>query len=378
MNWVLRQGGPFNRVFVDEFHDANEGVKERIELVWSMVVQGLRALSAQVLLLTATMPPHLVHMYQQLLQRNDFNIIRESSDRPNLAYHFLPGYQPAHREHYHYEDIVQDLIVSLCDRIATSTRPRDRILVFFSNLPSVKSFADAHGYLMHHSGRSKEELKDTLSRWDSGHCPVIVSTTAMAQGFDRRDVRYTIVANVLYGMTLLSQMMGRCGRDGLQGEMFFIGPPGTDDHAPDHWDLKSADAQKLLNTIKTCQRYFTIKHMDGAQFAYSCITPPNLIPVNPCGNCAPESELHTLGLMSVATAAQRYHSNTAGYVPAPSVSGRVLVPSSSTDTSSSISSFKVYPDASTSGTSLEAARIEVSPFLSSRIRHLYILKGLSL
>lgn len=304
-NWVLREGGAFNRVFVDEFHDAHEGVKDRVQHVWRMVVEGLRAVSAQVVLLTATMPPHLLHMYQQLLKRDDFNVIRESSDRPNLAYHFLPAYDPAVRPQYHYEDIAQELVVSLRRRIALSSRPRDRIIVFFPNLPSVNSFTDEHGYLLHFSSRTKDQLNETLSRWDSGECPVMVSTTAMAQGFDRSDVRYIIVADVYYGMTLLSQMIGRCGRDGLRGDLFFIGPPSQRLQVPAHWDTVSMDAQNILNSIPTCQRFYTMTHMDGVQFAYTCTSAPaHLQPVNPCGNCDPESELHQEGLIAVASAAQ--------------------------------------------------------------------------
>ena len=341
-NWILRGGTPFNRVFIDEFHDAHEGVKQRVEEVWRSVVEGLLALSAQIVLLTATMPPHLVPIYQRLLKRSDFNIIRESSDRPNLSYHFLPAYESARRPQYHYEDIAQELIVSLRERITASSRPRDRILLFLPSLPSVKSFASQHGYLLHHSGRTDEELQQTLARWDSGECAVVVATTAMAQGFDRADIRYTIVADVFYGMTLLSQIMGRCGRDGYRGELFFIASSRATADAPDLWDSESRDAQTLLNRIKTCQRYFTITHMDGPHFAYACTAAPlHVQPVNPCGNCDPESEIHQLALTAIASAAQRYHSSSANRAPGasgPLPRAHALILPSSAGTSSTQSS----------------------------------------
>lgn len=324
-----------------------EGVEERIEKVWVPLAAMLNTIRAQIIFTTATMPPYMVCSYRMLLARGDFNIIRDSSDRPNVAFHFIPGYPepfPPRRDYY-YEDIVHALIRIFTAIILGSSTPDDRILVFFARTSTVQTFAQAHNYLWHNSTRSKVGLDATLAAWDQGSSRVLVGTTSLAQGLDRPNVRIVIVANAIYGHTTLTQMLGRAGRDGLPADLLFVGPHGTDKKPPRSSPNPSIAAQHSLNAEKGCQRQFSMAAMDGPRLqAYSCLDSP----AHPCGNCAPEGvqqaavhavrEAQKIHTRQVEVSAQTSRSNVRTSTSTTSLSAK-----SARSTESSVSSISSFP-----------------------------------
>lgn len=250
------------------------------------------------------MPEYLLPLYQSRLGRADFNVCKLSSDRPNVAFHFVPAYAELSppRRNYHYEDIVHALIRLLTPIIVASPTPNGRILVFFSSTSTVKSFAEQHRYLWHSSERSKIGLDATLAAWDAGHSRVLVGTTSLAQGLDRDDVRVVIVANVLYGHTTLTQMLGRAGRDEFHSDLFFIGPHGTNKQPPRTSPNPSIDAQHRINAETGCQRQLSMLLMDGPGLQpYCCLDGF----AHRCGNCDPAG-LQRVALQAVNSAQQVY------------------------------------------------------------------------
>lgn len=283
-----------------------EGVKARIEEVWNRFSPAVFAHRAQLIILTATLPRHLIADYQKQLQRDDINIIREPSDRPNIAYHSIIAYLRAMSESYHYEDITQHLIAFLIHHIEQSSTPTDRILVFFPGRDIVEAFGTAHNYLWYHSRCPKSALADILESWDDPDCRVLIATTAMAQGLDRR-VRYVIAANVVYGISTIAQMMGRAGRDDRPANMFFVGPQNMPLDVNARWQEDTMLAQHHLHTTDTCLREVMMVSLDGPSLAYQCLADSSTaVSVNPCGTCAPQSAIHLLAVQAVETARQAY------------------------------------------------------------------------
>lgn len=316
---------------MDEIHDSGEGVPARREKTYKPLMQKLKDFNVQLIFLTATMPDYLRADYRQLFDRADFTIFSETSDRPNVAYHFEPASQELTQrvkndfKNYQYQDVVQELIGKLTTTIGNSTSPQDRILVFFSTPDIVESFAEEHGYLWHNSNRTHSGLQETLDAWDAHTSRVLVGTTSLAQGLDRDCVRFVIVSNVYYGHTTLVQMLGRAGRDGRASDLFFIGPHGADLQAPFVVDKPSVAAQHYLNAYQGCQRKFSMVSMDGpAHAAYSCLDPAdhNRGDVQPCGKCAPTSALHQMLVSSVvaATAAHGQLQSSLRSIKAPTAS----------------------------------------------------------
>lgn len=325
-----------------------EGVEERIENIWIPLAGMLFKHPVQIIFTTATMPPYMVDQYRALLGRSDFNIIRVSSDRPNVAFHLIPAYAepfPA-RRNYNYEDVVHALIRVFTALIVRSSTPNDRILVFFPLTRTVQEFAEAHNYLWHNSTRSKIGLNATLAAWDARSSRVLVGTTSLAQGLDRGDVRIVIVANALYGHTTLTQMLGRAGRDGLPSDLLFIAPYGTNTQPPRASNNPSHAAQHHLNAATGCQRLLSMVSMDGPNLpSYSCLGSV----AHPCGNCGPEG-IQRVAVLAVREAEALY--NRQLLVSAqPSRSSRpsskdTLSTKSSRTASSSLSSITSFPTSS--------------------------------
>lgn len=321
---ILRESWDFERIVIDEGHDMQEGVKARIETTWNELAEALFAYKAQLIILTATLPPYLVPAYQKQLRRDDFNIIREPSDRPNIAYHYILSYVRAISDAYNYEDIIQQLVSSLTNRITQSSTPSDRILVFFPGREMVEAFGTAHEYLWYHSCCTKSALAQRLASWDRLDSRVLVATTAMAQGLDRSNVRYVIAANVPYGISTVAQMMGRAGRDGLASDMFFIGPAIIPLDLSTRWHEDSILAQHHLNSTDTCQRHILATSLDGPKLSYQCITEGStVVNINPCGTCAPRSAMHRLALEAVENARVTYASQSSEFSAAAISSNRV-------------------------------------------------------
>lgn len=247
----------------------------------------------QIIALTGTIPPLCVRLYHQLLDRPDFTIFRQPSDRHNLSLHYIP----AHRrpsESYSHEDVVLELIANLQALPNVTTDPADgtdRILVFFPNTKHVQSFATANDFLWYHSKEgSKLALKDVLAAWDNGPCNVLVASTAMAQGLDRSNVRYVIMVEMHYGISLLAQMMGRAGRDGFPSATYFIGHKSN---------MKDED-MGLFSDPGTCYRQTMTDFLDGEQYSFCCLNSP--YDVLPCGHCKPNSKANLVGLKAVSDA----------------------------------------------------------------------------
>lgn len=306
LGWLLRDNPSYERIIVDEGHDMQEGVKARIEEVWDRLGEALFAHKAQIIILTGTLPRYLIDAYQKQLQRDDMNIIREPSDRRNNAYHSVVAYARSSFESYHYGDITEQLIVNLTRHIEQSSTPDDRILVFFPSRDVVEAFGTAHNYLWYHSRCTKSAMADTLESWDRHDYRVLIATTAMAQGLDRR-LRYVIAANVVYGITTIAQMMGRAGRDGQPSDMIFIGPPTVPLDVDVPWHEDSILAQHQLHTTTTCQREVMMTSLDGPSNTYQClINGSTAVDIHPCGICAPQSPVHLLALQAVETARRAY------------------------------------------------------------------------
>lgn len=289
-----------------------EGVKARIETTWNLLADALFAHKSQLIILSGSFPPHLIPAYQKQLQRDDLNVIREPSDRPNIAYHSIIAYVRAISDDYYYEDITQQLIASLMHHIEQSSTPTDRILVFFANRDTVEAFGTAHNYIWYHSHCTKTALADALESWDNLDCHVLVATTSMAQGLDRSNVRFVIAANIPYGVTTVTQMVGRAGRDGQPSDMFFVGPSHVPLPVDVRWHEDSMLAQHHLNTTSACQREAMMISLDGpSDHTYQCFSDVSTaVDMHPCGTCAPLSAMHLLALQAVETARQAYDSRS--------------------------------------------------------------------
>lgn len=290
--WIAAGFPEFTRIIIDEFQDAVEGVLSRRE-TWRKLAEELTRYFMQIIILTGTIPPSFVRYYHHLLGRPDFTIYRQPSDRHNVSLHYIPAHRRATISYAH-EDVCLRLIKNLQNLPPVSLKHQpgqDRILVFFPSTDLVQNFGKRNSFLWYHSKEgSKLALQEVLQLWDEGPCKVLIASTAMAQGLDRKDVRWVIVVDMHYGISLLAQMMGRAGRDDIPSATYFIGSSAK---------INAQDVG-VFDESKTCHRKIMMNFLDGLRFSYTCLDAPH--PVTLCGNCDPNSESHRIGLDAVAGA----------------------------------------------------------------------------
>lgn len=261
------------------------------QAAWKAVAAGLSRFKWQICLLTGTLPPGEVEAVYRLLRRRDFNIFRLPSDRHNISLHNVPAYTPSTRTYCH-EDVAQKLIKTLQDLSNPQGElGKDRILVFFPNTEQVERFAKSENYLWYHSKEGNAlMMRKVMESWDEGKSNVMVASTALAQGLDKENIRYVLAVDIHFGISLLSQMMGRAGRDEEASDVYFISHPSQQ---------KDSDMEIFANPW-TCHREDMMNYLDGPGLSYRCTAAARW--VNYCGNCAPTAPMHQIGLQAASDA----------------------------------------------------------------------------
>ncbi|KIK73276.1 hypothetical protein PAXRUDRAFT_21036 [Paxillus rubicundulus Ve08.2h10] len=276
-------GQRIKRIFVDELHDVAHGHPKRRPR-WDVLARQFSALSAKIILMTATCPPLAVpHFLKPFDMRpKDVLTIRGPTDRPEIGLHairVLPTLQnvPLHQ-----------IVRALHDRL----EQHERMLVFFNTKREAEMFAKASGSAVFHSdlweaGNTKAY---NLDRWDSGDTKVMACTTAFTQGINRPHVRFVVVFEPDLGLLVTMQMVGRAGRDGVESHAFLVGTSTTMPYA-----VKGIGAYQCnfltvqLMLTNQCRVYTSMKYLNRVGMPYECKDHPSRVP---CDNCDPFGMIH--------------------------------------------------------------------------------------
>ncbi|KAG0691682.1 P-loop containing nucleoside triphosphate hydrolase protein, partial [Suillus ampliporus] len=170
----------------------------------------------QVILLTATMPPHRLDSYLKpfRLKKDAILTVRYATNRPEIGMHVV-----------HVEPIAaKQSLAHIVHALKTLLKDEERILVFFGANRDAGEFGKENKSAVYHSelweaGNTKAY---NLDLWDRGESKVMACTTAFAQGIDRSNVRFVLIFRPAYGLLVNNQMLGRAGRDGLESHVFFV------------------------------------------------------------------------------------------------------------------------------------------------------------
>jgi superfamily II DNA helicase RecQ len=173
----------------------------------------------QLIFVTASDPP----VTHKLFCRNahisyNTRVIRSSTDRPELGYHFLPI------DTRKTGMTVLQGTTRLVAKLKATLEPHERIIVFFKGHRGAEAFATDNKCAVYHSqlppaGNNKAF---NLNLWDTGKTQVMAATTALMQGLDRPSVRHVVFHDSAYGLVLYHQGGGRAGRDGTFSYVFVV------------------------------------------------------------------------------------------------------------------------------------------------------------
>jgi superfamily II DNA helicase RecQ len=232
-------GQRISTIFVDEFHDLYSPHPNR-RGVWEDACRAITRLPKQRAFVSATHPPHLHEVFlnkAHIGSRFPIQVIRASTDRPELAYYVL------NVDHSPRGKALWPSTVSLVGRLTELLESDERILIFFEQREQIDEFSRATGCAIYHSklpavGNTKTH---NLDLWDSGKSQIMAATTAAGQGIDRPYVKFVVVHGHTFGMTPYVQQGGHGGRGGRLSYVILLREPripGRDPqriHSPDSY-----------------------------------------------------------------------------------------------------------------------------------------------
>lgn len=207
---------PISRIVVDNAHHALFDPKHRD-------MEAVRFIKVPLLLMSATVPPHLEKKLVSRYQLSDQHVlVRASMDRWQVEYSVS---EPSRTE----EDLCNRAVNIVMDALAT-LRPRDRILVFVSSKKIGDTLALALFCEFYYTGdKSTGEPGLTpadrcliLESWHRGDRRVLVSTGAVGAANDYPSTRLVLHVGTPSGMIDFIQESGRAGRDNLPAQSIVI------------------------------------------------------------------------------------------------------------------------------------------------------------
>ena len=198
---------PVRRIFVDEPQYAL--TSSNFRSVYKNLEE-LRIMPAQLVLLSATIPPASVATILSAYALDSVpTIIRSSTVRPEIEYVVYPAMAGS---------AIQTMVAQLVSTYSSQFGPDDRGIIWVRTL----SDADYYSATLHlpcyrgvKQGTAYTESKQAamLDQWRTGQAKFIVCTTAFACGNDYAHVRISIEAQVAHNFQDHIQQEGRIGRN---------------------------------------------------------------------------------------------------------------------------------------------------------------------
>jgi len=176
----------------------------------------IRSVNAQVVLLTATIPPQLEDEVRVTFGCSDWKVIRRIEDRPELNYQVFDA-RPIASTKKEFDHKFCSLVKQVCERFG----PADRGIVYCLQTTWAEEVAKYLNKairqdfcLPYHAKMSKEDRTAAIEAWKRGDVLFLIATSALGAGLDYGSVK--AIVHHVRGKNLIEfvQETGRAGRNG--------------------------------------------------------------------------------------------------------------------------------------------------------------------
>ena len=241
------------RIFFDEAHLAI--ASESFRPVMRNVVF-LRTLGVPIILLSATIPPSMVHELE-IRFASKYSVIRDSTVRKNLGYVVKRFDAKYTTRNTMKANIIQQINLAAI---------QERLILFCRSIAMVNEFQDLFNSLnpsIYHSDLTDEQRQENVDSWKSGASKLIIATSGFGAGVDYSNVKYVHHWEGPHSMLDYAQECGRAGRSGSVAycmmwtyNAFLESKRGIDENVLDF----------LISTSDKCIRQSVHEYLDHASF----------------------------------------------------------------------------------------------------------------
>ena len=251
----LQTQGKLDRIVVDEAHVPLTSASFRPRLI---LLDRLRSIPCQMVLLTGTLPPLLQKDLENayLLGSVDQGLryIRASTNRPNVEY-VVETYEDSRLE---------ETVVQCMQTVRKEFGVSQRAVVFCRSRSTCERIAEKLGCQLYH--RTFEAKEESLDSWMDGGEKVMIATSALGTGVDIDGIRLVVHLGRPHGIMDFVQEVGRAGRNGEsvrsqivlgKREIGWLQSDGACERE------RNREGLRLFLTDKQCRRQRLSAIMDG-------------------------------------------------------------------------------------------------------------------
>jgi len=241
----LSQHRLLDRIVIDEIHQpvVDAGFRN-VE-----AIDKLTNYSAQVVLMTATLPPTMVSSLCSFIKLPSFFTIRSTTNRMNICYQVK---------------IVQNITKELAAILKEEEKSnKSRIMVYCRSISETRLLQSEVNAQIFHSRMTRDEQDKSLADWTY----IMACTTSLSAGRDTPYVDLVIHKGPPFTMVDYIQQSGRAGRNNTKARSIILSRHLPDKHI-DHlrsqkWKRSDYEALKYLINKEECRRRSISTLMDG-------------------------------------------------------------------------------------------------------------------
>ncbi|TEB31756.1 hypothetical protein FA13DRAFT_1709657 [Coprinellus micaceus] len=226
--------------------------------------------SIQTILLTATLPVHLVNRLFDEISLSAPLVLRTTTERANVSINVTVVDSDAS---------VEEEVISTYNRTRAS-HPDGQALIFSRSRRSAEEYGRRLRIPHVHAEMEIEEIEAVLSDFRSGAVPALSCTSFLGVGLDIPNVTHVIHAGLPYDLLSYSQEAGRAGRErNSLAWSHIIANRNSLAHQDDD-EFGSRAMKEFVLDDSTCRRILPWTYLDGAALPCSMLSPtPHLCDV---------------------------------------------------------------------------------------------------
>lgn len=269
---ALYANNRLDRIVLDEAHLLLTASHYREKLG---LLGALRSIPCPFVCMTATLPPSAEVELKRLLAMTQPQMLRASSDRPNLEYQVKPLDPGLGPSQISQEELLVREAINICtqdikqwEQEAQDRTSTARGLCYVRQIALGQRIAKALQCPIYHAGLTLPVRQRTLTAWSEGDSnPFLVATSALSAGLDYPAVRRVLHIGPPAGLVDYAQESGRAGRDGLHAKCTIILAPRW----TVNWDTKyvsdflTEDTRQMAQYLRlsSCLRRHLTAYIDG-------------------------------------------------------------------------------------------------------------------